>query len=60
MMGVLQNIVERKNLILWGDFDEEDLASIREQLPTGGVYLHLVADSVSRANRLIRIVSGHR
>jgi hypothetical protein len=59
MMGVLQNIVERKNLILWGDFNEDDLVSIREQLPTAGVYLHLVADSVSRANRLIRIMSGH-
>ncbi len=53
MMGLCKKIVARKNIIIWGDLDEEDLECIQNQLPPRGVYIHLVAESVDRANQLI-------
>ncbi|MEJ2134661.1 MAG: hypothetical protein P8X86_05375 [Desulfofustis sp.] len=53
MMGLFKKIVERKNIIIWGDLNEEDLEHIQNQLPSRGVYIHLVAESVDRANQLI-------
>lgn len=60
MMGLLQKIAERKNLIIWGDLDEQDLIAIREHLPSSGVYLHIVAESVARANHLMHVITYHR
>jgi hypothetical protein len=60
MMSLLQKIAERKNLILWGDLTEDDLACIQQHLPTSGVYLHIVAESVSRANHLLRTLPGRQ
>ena len=50
---LFQKIVERKNIIIWGDLDEHDLESIQKNVPSRGVYLHLIAESVARANQLI-------
>ena len=50
---LFQKIVETKNLIIWGELDEHDLETIRDQLPSRGVYIHLIAPSVDRANQLI-------
>ncbi|NNF47807.1 MAG: hypothetical protein HKN69_13665, partial [Desulfofustis sp.] len=52
-MELFQKVVERKNLIIWGELDEHDLEIIRKQLPSRGVYIHLIAESVERANQLI-------
>ena len=53
MMDLFKKIVERKNIIIWGDLDEHELESIQDQLPARGVYIHLIAASVDRANQLI-------
>jgi hypothetical protein len=53
MMGVCNKIIEKKNLIIWGDLTEEDLSHIRRELPPYGVALHIIAESVTRANELI-------
>lgn len=34
MMGLLKKIVEKKNLIIWGDLSEDDLECIQRQLPS--------------------------
>ena len=52
-MELFQKIVEKKNIIIWGELDEHDLETIRDQLPSRGVYIHLIAASVERANQLI-------
>ncbi len=52
-IGLFQKIVERKNIIIWGDLDEHDLESIRKNVPSRGVYIHLIAENVERANQLI-------
>ena len=57
MMALLKKIIDKKNLILWGDFDERDLKAILDHLPTSGVYLHIIAKDISRANQLLRIIS---
>jgi hypothetical protein len=53
MIGLFKKIVERKNIIIWGDLHEEDLKCIQNQLPSRGIYIHLIAESVDRANQLI-------
>jgi hypothetical protein len=57
MVALLKKIVDKKNLILWGDFDERDLKCITDQLPATGVYLHIIAEDISRANQLLRAIS---
>jgi hypothetical protein len=52
-MELFQKVVEKKNLIIWGDLDEHELECIRDELPSRGVYIHLIAESVEQANRLI-------
>ena len=52
-IGLFQKIVEKKNIIIWGDLDEHDLESIQNNVPSRGVYIHLIAESVERANQLI-------
>ena len=56
MLPVLQRIVEKKNLILWGDFDEADLKSARDELPTRGVCIHFVTSGVEKANTLLKLL----
>ena len=50
---LFRKIVERKNLIIWGDLDEHDFECIKTELPSRGVYIHLIAESAERANQLI-------
>ena len=50
---LFQKIVETKNLVIWGDLTEHDLECIRDELPSKGIYIHLIAESVERANQLI-------
>jgi hypothetical protein len=52
-IGLFNRIVETKNIIIWGALDEHDLECIKSELPSKGVYIHLIAESVERANRLI-------
>jgi len=57
MMKVFKKVAGRKNLIIWGDLEENDLECIKEQLPPEGVCLHIVAENIAMANRLLNIVS---
>ena len=52
-IDLFNRILETKNIIIWGDLTESDMECIRDQLPSRGVYIHLIAESVDRANRLI-------
>jgi hypothetical protein len=57
MMDLFKKIVQTKNLIIWGDLNEEDLKRIQDQLPATGVYLHIVAKSITQANHLLQTIS---
>lgn len=57
MMELFQKIVKTKNLIIWGDLNEEDLTLIQDQLPSKGVYLHIVAKDIAHANHLLQTIS---
>jgi len=57
MMPLLQKIAAKKNIILWGDLNAEDMEYIKKELPPTGVCLHVVARTVAHANRLLDIVS---
>ncbi|MBT8361456.1 MAG: hypothetical protein KJO32_10915, partial [Deltaproteobacteria bacterium] len=57
MMALFKKIVKTKNLIIWGDLTEEDLALIQDQLPSKGVYLHIIAKDITCANHLLQTIS---
>jgi hypothetical protein len=57
MMDLFKKIVQTKNLIIWGDLNEEDLKLIQDQLPATGVYLHIVAEDIAHANNLLQTIS---
>ncbi|KLU63036.1 hypothetical protein CEB3_c06110 [Peptococcaceae bacterium CEB3] len=62
MMSVFRRIMEKKSLVIWGDLDEEDIKTIRDNLPCRGIFLNIVAPSVSRAKKLnayVRKVYGY-
>jgi len=56
-MPLLQKIAAKKNIILWGDLNAEDMEYIKKELPPTGVCLHVVARTAAHANRLLDIVS---
>ncbi len=56
MIPELRRILERKNLILWGDLTLEDLDCIRKNLPSRGLFLHVVAPTMDAAGELLSAV----
>ena len=53
MMPEFQNVLTKKNLIIFGDFDEAEIDCIMEELPRKGTYLNIVAPTVERAQQLM-------
>jgi hypothetical protein len=43
-----KQVLEKKNLIIWGDFSREDLLIMRENLPTRGLALQIMADTAEK------------
>ena len=39
MFPVFQKVQKKKNLVLWGDFTEEELTLLSRNLPPEGVYI---------------------
>ena len=58
MIPVFQKILEKKNLIIWGDLDEADIDVILNELPMRGIFLNPIMPSAQRAadfmNHLIK------
>lgn len=52
MIPYLAKIMEKKNLILWGDFTLDELDILRDGLPCRGLFLHMVAPDFDAAAAL--------
>ena len=39
MLPIFQKVQKQKNLVLWGDFTEEEFAMLSHHLPPEGVYI---------------------
>jgi hypothetical protein len=50
MVGILERILEKKRLILWGDITLDDLAFLKSRIPPRGVFLNIVAPSAEEAH----------
>jgi hypothetical protein len=53
MIPIFRRILEKKNLIVWGDLDEADIDVIAGALPPRGIYLNPVVPDADRANALM-------
>ena len=53
MMPQFRHILEKKRLMVWGEFTVEDLQAMRESLPTRGLALQLMAETPERVRALI-------
>jgi len=42
MLPVLQKVQAKKNLVLWGDFNEREVELLKSELPPEGVYIQVV------------------
>ena len=58
MMPYFQKVLAGKNLIIYGDLDEEDIDRIWEGLPRKGTFLNITADTVERARELMEHVES--
>ena len=54
MMPTLRKILSQKNLVVWGDYSEDDLDYIRSELRVEGLFLNVIARSTTDADRLAR------
>jgi hypothetical protein len=52
MIPFLRKIQAKKSLILWGDFNEQDIVCIKKQLTCRGLFLHIIAPSMETAKHL--------
>ena len=56
MIPIFKRILEKKNLIIWGDLDEPDIDVISGELPSRGIYLNPVVPDADRARALMNHV----
>ncbi|HEY5587181.1 MAG TPA: hypothetical protein VIK78_22190 [Ruminiclostridium sp.] len=56
MIPVFQRILSKKNLIIWGDLDHEDIDCIMYELPHKGVFLNIVSETVEKARDLMEYI----
>ncbi len=49
MLGVLERILEKKRLILWGDITLDDLSFLKKKLSPRGVFINIVAPNAEEA-----------
>jgi hypothetical protein len=54
---IFKRILEKKNLIIWGDLNEADIDVIAGALPPRGIYLNPVVPDADRANALMNHMS---
>ncbi len=58
MLPEFQKALRQKRLVIWGDLDQHDLDVILAELPYDGLYLHIVAANVAKAQALIQHVEA--
>ncbi len=46
MLPVFKKVLAKKQLVVWGEFDDDEIALLLDQLPAKGLMLHLVAPDV--------------
>lgn len=56
MLPQLKKIIAKKRLILWGPLNEQDIDIILNNIPYNGLYLHILAESVSMASELMDLI----
>lgn len=44
MFPVFQKVQKKKNLVLWGDFTEEEIRLLSQNLPPEGVYIMVFSE----------------
>ena len=45
MLPIFQKVQQRKNLVLWGDFTEQEVQLLSQNLPPEGVYIMIFSES---------------
>ncbi len=53
MIPHLKQVLESKNLVVWGDFTTKDFALMKEHLPTKGLALQLMAETPEGVRALV-------
>ena len=56
MMPFLQEAIASKCLIVWGDFDENDLKMLADNLPTRGLALDLIGSTPEKLRAVVSTV----
>ena len=49
MIPVFRKVLAKKRLVVWGEFDDDEVAELIHGLPFRGLMLHLVAPDVASA-----------
>lgn len=58
MIPIFQKILTKKNIIIWGDLNEEDIDNIMQELPSKGIFLNVVAPTLERAKELMTYIQS--
>lgn len=56
MLPVFRKILDKKNLLVSGELDEADIACVLKELRPRGIFLHIIAQSLEHAKRLMEYV----
>ena len=57
MLPVFKKVLAKKRLVVWGEFDDDEIALLLDQLPAKGLMLHLVAPDVGAAQAQMETIS---
>lgn len=60
MLPQFKKVLREKRLVIWGDLDAGDLDVILEELTYAGLYLHIVAPTVAKAQNLMQYIDERR
>ncbi len=58
MLPKFQKVLTKKNLIIFGDLDEEEIDCVLEELPRKGTFLNITAPTVERAKELMEHIES--
>jgi hypothetical protein len=57
MLPVFKKVLAKKQLVVWGEFDDDEITLLLDQLPAKGLMLHLVAPDVGAAQTQMETIS---
>jgi hypothetical protein len=58
MLPYLKKVTQKKRLVLWGDFIEQDLIFLRQNLPSKNLCLQMNVDSAQGSRLAFELVSS--